>query len=248
MLKLLPDAWWQNDKLPTTNRVKFLMRHRFLRKRGFTLIELVMVILLLAVLSAVAIPNFIDFRTDAKNAATLGALGALRSAITIATASIALREDPSTNPPKYPDISEMQNTIWRQINGVWAYSYYAQFSGSHPVLSGTYIMDPSQSTSAGPNALYPGSNCYGIPLNPWYPTATAGSHWANGPNCEVYPSGTYTRGEVFDGGNGGFYGGWLYNPTAGTIWADTYLNGGTACTYTNVQSNNVPQHPTENCY
>ena len=103
-------------------------KHRLPRKAGFTLIELVMVILLLAILAAVAIPNFIDFRTDAKNAATQGAIGALRSGIVIATAAIALREDPTVLTPKYVTLLEMQNNI---------------FTVSHPVLSATSIMDPS---------------------------------------------------------------------------------------------------------
>ncbi len=52
-------------------------------QRGFTLIELVMVIVILGVLAAVAIPKFVDLKGDAVTAATQGVAGALSSAAAI---------------------------------------------------------------------------------------------------------------------------------------------------------------------
>ena len=52
-------------------------------QRGFTLIELVMVIVILGVLAAIAIPKFIDMRGQANAAALAGVAGALSSAAAI---------------------------------------------------------------------------------------------------------------------------------------------------------------------
>jgi prepilin-type N-terminal cleavage/methylation domain-containing protein len=52
-----------------------------MRPSGFTLIEILMVITLVAVLSAVALPQFIDFRDDARSAVTRDRLNSFRSSI-----------------------------------------------------------------------------------------------------------------------------------------------------------------------
>jgi MSHA pilin protein MshA len=56
-------------------------------QKGFTLIELVIVIIILGLLAAVAVPKFIDLSSDAKTAATNSIAGAIASANSINYAS-----------------------------------------------------------------------------------------------------------------------------------------------------------------
>ncbi len=149
-----------------------------MRNAGFTLIELVMVILVVGILAAVAIPEFVDFRTDANNAKLKGITGSVRAAIAISRAAIALREDDGVNP--YPTATELLNNAYDPID--------------HPALSGTKIMDSSSSKLDNPwtDPVWLAFNnfvidCTGmtqgdvwaIPDVGWCYNPTNGQFWAN---------------------------------------------------------------------
>ena len=53
-------------------------------QKGFTLIELIVVIVILGILAATALPRFINVATDARMAAMNGMAGGLRSAVVLA--------------------------------------------------------------------------------------------------------------------------------------------------------------------
>jgi len=74
-------------------------------RRAFTLIELVTVIVILGVLSATAIPVYLDYTRDAKKSACKGALGALRSGIAFYYAWTATPAGGGT--ARFPSVAEL---------------------------------------------------------------------------------------------------------------------------------------------
>ena len=218
------------------------MRHR--RIIGFTLIELLIVVAIIAILAAIAVPNFLEAQTRAK---VSRARADLRS---VATAVEAYRIDHNSYPLTRgqfswtPDIQEQDPVHWQITAGGMAGSSRTRgFSTislrlSTPIsyITSTALLDPFKRGSVDPFGLGPHDT--------GDPTDTAfGYHnifqfaIQNGPNT-VYPADDsnedYGAWRLFSLGpnmayetvsgtpmTGSFFGqahlGWIYDATNGTI-------------------------------
>jgi MSHA pilin protein MshA len=69
------------------NRLRKLIRSNLGNNRGFTMIELILVIIVLGILAVFALPQFFNFRTQARRSAMGGVVGSVRSAVNLVRAN-----------------------------------------------------------------------------------------------------------------------------------------------------------------
>ena len=81
-------------------------------QRGFTLIEIIMVIVLLGIIAAIAIPKYIDLRVEAADATASGIVGAIVSSASIGYADLVTHNSGTT----FPDITSLNNTYLQAQN------------------------------------------------------------------------------------------------------------------------------------
>ena len=83
---------------------------KHLGQQGFTLVELVIVIAIIGVLAAIAIPRFIDIRTEAHNAQREGIIGSIRAGILTTASRNQVNQGSGTFPPNL-------EATWNTITG-----------------------------------------------------------------------------------------------------------------------------------
>ena len=126
-------------------------------QKGFTLIELIIIIVIIGILAAVAIPRYVDLVSDAQNGTARGILGSLRSANTLLFADRLVHWLPTS--PTYT-ITDIVGSA--QIQGVVAAgigdNFYTCQIGNTTftfTLNGTTVTVPTTpQTISGPVATW----------------------------------------------------------------------------------------------
>lgn len=109
-------------------------------QEGFTLIELVIIILVLGILAATAIPKFYSLRTEANAAAEKGVVGAVRGGIAIIYASNVTNSPTGTFPNVLDGAatgpSSSTNALFTSVmeapgvnDGTWTKASATQYAG-----------------------------------------------------------------------------------------------------------------------
>lgn len=105
---------------------------RIRKQGGFTLIELVIIIVVLGILAAVAIPKYQDLTTQAKEASTRAALGGIRSGITIYYANQAV----TTGTATWPTLTQLQTYGTVMAQGIPRNPYQASANAPDSICTG----------------------------------------------------------------------------------------------------------------
>ena len=134
------------------------------KQKGFTLIELVVVIVILGVLAAVALPRFMNATEDAHSAAVKGTGGALAAGVALVRSQWELNRvkglaSPNTNVAGFGDGSVDVNSSGWPVGTSTSASAAACVEVWQGVLQGSAPSVAASGTSTDYTAAYAGTTC-----------------------------------------------------------------------------------------
>ncbi len=109
-----------------------MFKSRINDQSGFTLIEIVIIIVVLGILAAVAIPKYQDITGEAKEAACRASLGALRSGITIYYANTAV----TTGSAIWPTQAQLETYGVVMAQGIPPNPYQTEANNQDSIITG----------------------------------------------------------------------------------------------------------------
>lgn len=201
-----------------------------MRQAGFTLLEMLMVVLLIAILAAIGVTAFVNYTTETRNAATKANLQILRNGL---GAALAKSELDCGNTQEY----------WPCALAVNANDNATSIVGDTcPAAAAglTRICTVAQIPSSLDRAIV-GGGVGGIPVNPWGLSAPGVGnkvydctvHGAGGNTPITGATGACLVSNHLNCATGAAYvhkpandDGWCYDPTVGLVWANSENNGG----------------------
>ncbi len=132
-------------------------------KKGFTLIELVLVITILGILAVSALPSFINISTQAEQASRDGVVGAVRAGVALQRANDLVQNGPPGTYPATLDASANAacsatnlcfGTVLSQgvADGSWTRVSGTSYTFTDGTSTFTYTYTPASGTFTSPTA------------------------------------------------------------------------------------------------
>ncbi|MCH8824969.1 MAG: prepilin-type N-terminal cleavage/methylation domain-containing protein [Planctomycetes bacterium] len=137
------------------------MKRASVLRRGFTLIELIAVVVILAILAGVALPKYFDYAAQAKTSSTKGTLGGVRAGLANFYANAAISGAAAY--PTYAELTTLGTVMQEQLP-------------DNPYNDDNSVLDADGTWVAGPPVVQPVVVVGG---EGWAYDETAGKFWAN---------------------------------------------------------------------